>query len=131
MEIRSHRSIKEIPKDQWNRLSPFDFPFADYDYFLALEESGSVGGETGWEPVYLVAYRKSEIVGASYLYLKRHSYGEYIFDWAWAEAYQRHKVLYYPKVLSAIPFTPATGPKLLGDDDEVSQALIQASLKIV
>lgn len=135
LEIRAHRSIKQIQKNDWNLLQNPDFPFADYDYFLALEQSASVGGETGWEPIYLLALTDGKLVGGSYLYLKHHSYGEYIFDWAWAEAYQRHHVLYYPKLLSAIPFTPATGPKLLfadvADRATVAAALIKKALEMV
>ncbi len=135
ISIREHYSIEEIKPEEWNRLTNPEFPFADYAYFQALEKSGSVGGETGWEPIYLAAHVDGEMVGASYLYLKRNSYGEYIFDWAWAEAYQRHHVLYYPKLTSAIPFTPATGPKLLfgegTDKTSVAAALIAKALELV
>lgn len=134
LTVRAHSSIQSIGREAWNALGNTDFPFADFLYFQALEASGSVGGETGWEPVYLTVEKNKEVVGGSYLYLKRHSYGEYIFDWAWAEAYQRHQVVYYPKLLSAIPFTPATGPKLLireGEDrGQVAAALIKKALEI-
>jgi len=101
-------------KEEWDAIGDPKFPFADYDYLRALEDSGVVSRETGWTPVHLGVEYDGRLVGASPLYLKRHSYGEYIFDWEWANAYQAHGLKYFPKLVSAIPYTPATGPKLLG-----------------
>lgn len=126
-------NLAAIPKEEWNQLSFPHFPFADYEYLLQLEKSGSVGENTGWSPRYLTARQNGKLEGASYLYSKAHSYGEYIFDWAWAEAYQRYRVPYYPKLLSMTPFTPATGPKLLMaervDRERVASDLIASALE--
>ncbi len=135
MQIELNSQITFVPQSDWDRMGSENFPFADYDYLHALETSGSVGGQTGWSPLYLAALSNTKRVGATYLYAKAQSYGEYIFDWGWAEAYQRHGVPYYPKLVSAVPFTPATGPKLLLDPETdrpaVAQALIAAAVQTV
>ena len=111
--------------EAWQAIAPANFPFCDYRFLDALETSGSVGADTGWQPLHLSLWDKDEqLVAALPLYLKTDSYGEYIFDWSWANAYARHGLPYYPKLVSAIPFTPATGPKLLGAAPE---ALIKAA----
>jgi len=100
----------------WRALEPPDFPFFDLEFLRALERSGSIGASSGWSPVYLVCRDEKDggrIMGALCLYLKTDSYGEYIFDWEWARAYERHGLPYYPKLVAAVSFTPATGPKLL------------------
>nr|WP_275658959.1 GNAT family N-acetyltransferase [Shewanella sp. Isolate11] len=96
-----------------------DNPFTAYDFLHALESSGSVCAETGWQAMHLTMHRQtqvddsdSELVAMMPLYLKTHSYGEYVFDWAWAEAYERHQLDYYPKLVSAVPFTPISGTRL-------------------
>jgi len=93
-------------------------------FLQALEASGCVGAGTGWEPRFLLGWRGDTLAGALPLWLKTHSYGEYVFDWAWARAYQQHGQPYYPKLVSAIPFTPATGPRLLGTEREVAALLL-------
>jgi len=110
---RTHHSISEIGREPWQRLEVPNFPFADFAFLETLETSGSVGPGTGWQPLYLSHYEGELLQAAAILYLKTDSYGEYIFDWAWANAYARNGCDYYPKLVSAIPFTPATGPKLL------------------
>lgn len=115
--------LESIPRVRWDGLSAPDFPFADYDYLLALEQSGSVGPHTGWQPRYLAATEGDRFLAVLPLYAKTHSYGEYIFDWSWAEAYLRYQVPYYPKLVSSIPFTPASGPKLLFADGAHREAL--------
>jgi len=124
--MKPFASLEKVSKDTWQRLCPPDFPFSEYEFLTALELSGSVGEQAGWVPQYLV-----DSQGASFLYVKNNSYGEYIFDWAWADAYHRHGVAYFPKVVSAIPFTPATGPKLLfspgADREAVAGRLLQAA----
>ena len=105
-------SIDQINAEIWNSLGARDYPFLRHDFLSALENSGSVGGNSGWQPYHLTVYQHDQLVAVMPLYIKSHSYGEYVFDWAWAEAYQRHNVAYYPKLLSAIPFTPASGPRL-------------------
>lgn len=95
-------------------------------FLQALEASGSIGPGTGWLPRFLLAWRDNQLVGALPLWLKQHSYGEYVFDWAWARAWEQHGLPYYPKLVSAIPFTPATGPRLLADTAETRTALLAA-----
>lgn len=125
--------MKDIAPHAWERIQDPTFPFHTYGFLLALEESGSVGPETGWLPLYLTAWKGNDLQGALLLYLKNHSYGEYIFDWEWARAYQTHGLPYYPKLTSAIPFTPATGKKILLSPDAqeiVPSLLLQNALKI-
>lgn len=118
----------------WRPLEAPDFPFFDYEFLQALERSGSVGGGTGWEPVHLVCERGGRLVGAMPLYLKTDSYGEYVFDWEWAHAYHQHGISYYPKLVAAVPFTPATGPKVLVRSGEergvVTRALLDAAREV-
>jgi len=116
LEIRVIRSLSSIAPSDWQCVLPKDAgPFLHYSFLSLLEETGCVCAETGWEPAHLALYAKggNELLGAMPLYLKTHSYGEYVFDWSWAEAYAQQGLSYYPKALSAIPFTPATGSRLL------------------
>jgi predicted N-acyltransferase len=108
-----HSSINAIEEEDWNSLCGTDYPFLRHEFFSALENSGSTSKETGWQPYHLSLSQASDgkIVAVMPLFLKTHSYGEYVFDWAWADAYQRHGFDYYPKLISAIPFTPATGKR--------------------
>ncbi len=106
-------SISRVSPSEWNALDRGDFIFADHRFLLALEESGSLGRRTGWHPTYLLARQKGELVGAVPLFAKTNSYGEYIFDWSWANAAHMAGDQYYPKLVAAIPFTPASGPKFL------------------
>lgn len=134
MRVERRYSIEEVEVEAWRALEPANFPFMDYEFLRALERSGSVGSRTGWSPVYLVCAEDERTLGALPLYVKTDSYGEYIFDWEWANAHHEHGVAYYPKLVSAVPFTPATGPKLLtrsdiGDAERaaVENALIDAA----
>ncbi len=102
-----------MDREMWRTLEPPDFPFFDFEFLRALEHSVSVGRLSGWSPAYLVCKEGARLLGALCLYLKTDSYGEYIFDWEWARAYQQYGLSYYPKLVAAVPFTPATGPKLL------------------
>ena len=117
MKLSVTQQISQIDCDQWNSLLTHGNPFLSYEFLCGLELTGCVNGDTGWEPYHLVLYGddKHMLVGAIPLYLKYHSWGEYVFDWAWADAYQRAGLEYYPKLLSAVPFTPVTGPRLLVD----------------
>ncbi|GIU10422.1 hypothetical protein TUM4261_20330 [Shewanella sp. c952] len=105
-------SIDAISPRTWDRLMDDNNPFNNHAYLAALERSGCVCQRTGWKPLHLVVYHLTDIVAVMPLYIKSHSYGEYIFDWAWAEAYERHQIPYYPKLVSAIPFTPVTGKRI-------------------
>ncbi|MDG9666161.1 GNAT family N-acetyltransferase [Hahella sp. CR1] len=107
-------SIETVSPVQWNQLSGVDNPFIRYEFLHALETTGCVAEATGWRPQHiLIRDAHDALVGAAPCYLKTHSYGEYVFDWAWADAYHRHGLEYYPKLLTAIPFTPSVGPRLL------------------
>jgi predicted N-acyltransferase len=118
------RSTAEISPAQWNALADPDYPFLSHAFLSALETSGSVGAGSGWQPHHLVARDGSRLRAILPCYLKTHSYGEYVFDWSWADAYRRHGLAYYPKLLSAVPFTPATGPRLLACDDDAAESMI-------
>jgi predicted N-acyltransferase len=101
-------------------------PFLSSAFLNALHESGSAAPATGWQAQYLTLWRDAELAAALPLYVKEHSYGEYVFDWAWADAYQRNGLEYYPKLLSAIPFTPVAGSRLLARDADAGGALVEA-----
>lgn len=101
-----------------------------HEYLHALEASGCASPETGWHPHHLLLHRKGQLVGAMPLYLKTHSRGEYVFDHAWAHAYARHGQHYYPKLISAVPFTPVPGPRLLAADPADRQTLLQAAVSL-
>jgi predicted N-acyltransferase len=107
-------------------MQPDANPFLSFAFLHALHESGSACPKTGWRPQYLTLWQADRLEAALPLYAKSHSYGEYVFDWAWADAYQRHGLDYYPKLLSAIPFTPVTGGRLLARDQAARAALIRA-----
>jgi hypothetical protein len=107
-------SIRDVAADAWSACAGADDPFLNYGFLAALEDSGSVSAETGWIPQHLAALGEDGSVAAcASLYLKSHSYGEYVFDWSWADAYERAGGRYYPKLQSAVPFTPITGRRLL------------------
>ena len=103
-------------------------PFTRHEYLAALERSGSATPATGWSPRVVTLSRGGELQAACALYLKDHSYGEYVFDWAWANAYQQHGLAYYPKAVVAVPFTPVPGARLLARDAASRQALLHAVL---
>jgi predicted N-acyltransferase len=107
-------AISDVPAAQWDACAGAGDPFICHAFLKALEDSGSVSSETGWQPQHLVIEDEGgELLACAPLYAKGHSYGEYVFDWGWADAYQRAGGRYYPKLLSAVPFTPVTGRRLL------------------
>lgn len=99
------------------------------EYLVALDASGSATRRTGWRPAFMTLWDGNHMVAACPLYLKQHSYGEYVFDWAWANAYEQHGLPYYPKALVAVPFTPVPGARLLARDTASRAALLQALLR--
>ncbi len=119
MSVEIVSTIADIDPAQWNGLTGGN-PFLRHEFLHALHETGCASEKTGWAPRYLVALEKNRLTGAMPLYVKSHSRGEYVFDWAWADAYERHGLAYYPKLLSAIPFTPVTGPRILAESDSVA-----------
>jgi predicted N-acyltransferase len=118
-------SIQAVNASSWNALVG-DMPLLSHAFLSALEVSGSVGKGTGWQPYPMLVHDDGLLVGAMPLYVKSHSYGEYVFDWAWAEAYQRSGLNYYPKLLSAIPFTPITSQRLLTSNPQIQALMIEA-----
>ncbi|MEC7948812.1 MAG: GNAT family N-acetyltransferase [Myxococcota bacterium] len=113
LEISLAPSLAEVDAAEWDALVHPDDPFCTWDFLRLLETSGSACADTGWQPAHPLVHQAGRLIGAAPAYLKGHSYGEYIFDWGWAQAAERAQLPYYPKVLSAVPFTPATGRRLL------------------
>lgn len=105
-------AISEVSAQDWDRLYPGDYPFTRHAFLDALERSGCVDEASGWTPRHLLLESRDGLAAALPLYIKGHSYGEFVFDWGWAAAFDRLGLAYYPKLLSAIPFTPAQGPRL-------------------
>jgi uncharacterized protein len=130
MQIEVVASLANVPATEWNRLvaESDGNVFLSHEYLRALHETGCATVRTGWQPSYLVAMDDNKLVGALPLYLKSHSYGEYVFDWAWADAYKRAGGEYYPKLLSAIPFTPCAGPRVLARNADVRDSLQRAAI---
>ena len=112
MKFTTTQSLDAIEPAGWNRLSDGANPFLRHEFLHCLERHGCLEAN-GWTPHHLLAWEDGCLVGAAPLYLKTNSYGEFVFDWAWAEAYQRAGGEYYPKLVSAVPFTPVTGTRLL------------------
>lgn len=126
-------SIKKINKKQWNDLIGKNNPFIHYEFLKALEVSKSIGLKTGWLPNYIVSFKNNKLVGAIPLYKKYNSLGEYIFDWQWVGLYEHVGLDYFPKFTIAIPFTPATGKRILIAEQEnyndVANALVSCLMK--
>ncbi len=130
--IRASTRIGEVDKPGWDALDHGPSPFLRHGFLTALEDSGSIGGKTGWHPVYLLAEEGGRLVGAVAAFIKEHSYGEYIFDWSWASAAARAGVEYYPKLVIAAPITPATGRRILiapGADAELVTAALASAVR--
>ena len=126
--IRMCATPAAIEPAAWNALlasQDAPTPFMRHEYLAALHDSGSATGRTGWTPSFLTLWRGDELRGACPLYVKDHSYGEYVFDWAWANAYEQHGLAYYPKALVAVPFTPVPGSRLLAVDDDARRLLAE------
>ncbi len=127
--VRVLDSLAGVDPRQWNALAG-GHPFLRHELFHALHETGCASERTGWLPRFVTLWQDGRLAAAMPLYLKSHSYGEYVFDWAWAEAYQRHGFAYYPKLVSAVPFSPVQGPRLLAADDEARRRLLHAALAL-
>lgn len=110
--IKTISSISEVDTHVWNNIADTGYPFLKWEFLHALEASQSVCANTGWQPQHILVFHQSELVALMPMYLKSHSQGEYVFDHSWANAYQRHGLKYYPKLITAIPFTPCQGPRL-------------------
>lgn len=125
--IRILESLDGVEPRRWDELAGHN-PTLAYAFLDALHRTGCASASSGWTPQYLTLWKGHTLQGAVPLYVKAHSYGEYVFDWAWADAYDRHGLVYYPKLLSAVPFTPATGPRLLATDAGVRATLAKTLL---
>ncbi len=132
LSIRHDVDVAGIDAGAWDALAG-DAPLASHAFVMALHASGAASPATGWAPRYCTAWRGRTLVGAMPCYGKSHSWGEYVFDWAWADAFRRHRRRYYPKLVAAIPFTPVTGPRLLAREGDAAtrRALLDAALSRV
>jgi len=130
VHIRIEEHVSAVAPEAWNALldqSPQPTPFMRHEYLASLIDSGSATADTGWAPlVLLLEDAAGALQAACIAWIKSHSYGEYVFDWAWADAYQRHGLDYYPKLLVAVPFTPVPGSRLLARDASSRRVLLQA-----
>jgi len=124
-------NLSELPAQAWNALLPDNQPFMRHEFLHALEISGSVGRRTGWKPAhYIVRDLEGTLRAAMPAYIKYHSYGEYVFDWAWADACHRAGIDYYPKLLAAVPFSPVGGARLLGERTACEELLHVVTSKL-
>ncbi|MNU94855.1 hypothetical protein D3C71_848480 [compost metagenome] len=131
--IRVLASPSDIDPQAWNALlaaQPEPSPFMRHEYLAAMHDSGSASPERGWTPQFVTLWRGEVLEAACALYLKDHSYGEYVFDWAWANAYEQHGLAYYPKAVVAAPFTPVPGARLLARDAQSRTLLVQALVAV-
>ena len=124
--IKVVESLAGVDVAEWNALAGMQ-PFVRHEFLSALIDSGCASARSGWLPQFLLVRRAGALVAAMPLFAKSHSYGEYVFDWAWAEAHERHGIDYYPKLLGAVPFTPVRGRRLLGAEKDL---LVAAALEL-
>jgi predicted N-acyltransferase len=121
--------IERLDAQGWNALVGDNYPFLRHEFLLAAEKSGCVSPDTGWSPRHIGIFDdRDKLVGAMPLYEKTHSWGEFVFDWSWAQAYRQAGIAYYPKLVSAAPFTPAPSGRLLVIDQELKPVLVQTAL---
>ncbi len=124
LQIRELARITDIAADQWNSLRGSDCPFLRHEFLAALEESGCVGSGTGWQPAHLTLFEAGRLLAAAPVYRKSHSWGEFVFDFAWAQAHERSGLPYYPKLLLAVPFSPVNATRLLTAPDQPAAPLM-------
>ncbi len=135
MRLERLAALTDLAAAEWNRLVPDRNPFLSHEFLSALEQHGCVGERTGWLPWHILCRdEQGVLLGAAPLYLKFNSYGEFVFDWGWAEAYRRQNLSYYPKLVGAIPYTPITSPRLLlapgqAQPDETARLLVEFALE--
>ncbi|MAK14993.1 MAG: GNAT family N-acetyltransferase [Proteobacteria bacterium] len=126
MKISFHNSIEEISKKEWDSLlNDTNYPFLKHEFLSLLENTSCVGAKTGWIPLHITISRENSLLAAMPLYLKSHSQGEFVFDHSWANAFYQHGLDYYPKLVSSIPHTPASGPRLLIREGENKKELFE------
>jgi predicted N-acyltransferase len=125
VQIRELSRIDALDAGQWNRLQGAGCPFLRHEFLAALEHTGCVGGNTGWVPAHLTLFDGDALLAAAPVYRKLHSWGEFVFDFGWAQAYERHGMAYYPKLLLAVPFSPINATRLLTAPDHPAEGLRQ------
>lgn len=125
LQIRELTRIDEVAAQDWNRLRGTECPFLRHEFLATLEHTGCVGPATGWTPAHLTLHDGATLMAAAPVYRKAHSWGEFVFDFAWAQAHERHGLPYYPKLLLAVPFSPITAPRLLTAPERPAQPLRQ------
>ena len=133
MKVTVHDSISSIACEDWNALAGNDYPFLQHAFLELAEHTGSVSPDAGWTPRHLTLNDGGKLRAAMPLYEKSHSWGEFVFDWAWAQAYEQAGLDYYPKLVSAIPFTPAPSTRILKadkSDDEAARILLHAAIQL-
>ena len=131
VNVKVLSSLEEVPAGHWDACAGTENPFVSHTFLKTLEDSDAANGEAGWLPQHIVIEDEKGLVGAAPCYLKNHSYGEYVFDWGWSDAYERAGGKYYPKLQVAVPFSPVTGPRLLvrdGEDKAHTRRLLAAGL---
>jgi predicted N-acyltransferase len=126
-------NLASIDRRDWDRLNHEDNPFLSHAFLSGLETSGSIGAHSGWQPHHLALFEDEILVAFAPSYIKSNSHGEFVFDWAWADAYHRHRLPYYPKLLTAVPYSPVSGPRLLTlqghpQDEDLRQRLIRFAM---
>ncbi|MFK7976038.1 MAG: GNAT family N-acetyltransferase [Halioglobus sp.] len=131
LEAEFLTSLNAISASEWDAAADTRYPFLRHQFLLGLETTQCTTAETGWQPCHLVLRTERAIAAVMPLYLKSHSYGEYVFDWSWADAWRQSGLEYYPKLLTAIPFTPATGPRLCCAAGHDEEAMWQAALQAI
>src|SRR5580700_7589136 len=127
MLARQHTSIDQLDRQAWNALAGTEVPFLRHEFLAALEHTGCVGPASGWTPAYITLHDAKGLAAAAPAFIKAHSYGEFVFDFSWAEAYSHFGRNYYPKLSICVPFTPATGARLLARPD-LDGALVRRRL---
>ncbi len=127
--VRVADSLAAVDPQEWNALAGRQ-PFVRHEFLSALIDTGCASRRTGWRPQFVLVERGGALAGAMPLFAKTHSYGEYVFDWAWAEAHERHGIDYYPKLVCAIPFTPVRGARLLARSASDRETLVRAALEL-
>jgi len=127
--VRVVNSLAGVDREAWNALAGPQ-PFMRHEFLTALMDTGCAAAKSGWLPQFLLLTRAGRLEAAMPLFAKNHSYGEYVFDWAWADAYQRHGLEYYPKLLCAVPFTPVSGPRLMARAPDDRALLLSSALEM-
>ncbi|MEH6592849.1 MAG: GNAT family N-acetyltransferase [Halioglobus sp.] len=125
-------SLDNIAAAEWDNITGSDYPFLQHKFLWGLEQTGCTNAESGWQPCHALLRDEQRLVAVMPLYLKSHSYGEYVFDWAWADAWRQVGLDYYPKLVSAIPFTPATGPRISlasGQDSAIASGALLEGIR--